>query len=208
MPNVKERPFDRVHDTQFIYRQLLDAMSRPGHISSIQAASVRAADISPLQAMIACYAFTLLDGEVSLSVEMEDRSNLEAYIRMLTFSRVQTSAEADYIFADGQRNVDEIVDLFAKVNKGTLIRPEGGATIFISVDALDAAEGAGSCWTLTGPGIKDSCTLCVQGLSKAWVEERAKVNAEYPMGVDIVLFTENGNMTALPRTTIMKEACL
>ncbi|MDF2670563.1 MAG: phnH [Paenibacillus sp.] len=208
MPNVKEQTFDLVHDTQFIYRQLLDVMFRPGQISSIQAASSRNADVSPLQAMIASFALTLLDGEVSFSVEMEDRSELESYIRKLTFSRVQTAAEADYIFADGKRKEDQVAGLFSKVNKGTLIRPEGGVTIFIAVDGLEAEGNAESCWTLTGPGIQESCTLCVQGLSKAWVEERAKANAEYPMGVDLVLFTESGYMTALPRTTIMKEVCL
>jgi alpha-D-ribose 1-methylphosphonate 5-triphosphate synthase subunit PhnH len=63
----------------------------------------------------------------------------------------------------------------------------------------------GSFWTLTGPGIQDACTLSVQGLSKAWIVERAKLNAEYPLGIDMVLFTESGQLTALPRTTMMRE---
>ncbi|NHN34167.1 phosphonate C-P lyase system protein PhnH [Paenibacillus agricola] len=206
MPNVKEQTFDRVHDTQFIYRQLLDAFARPGQISSIALNSTKLSSLSPLQAMVTCFAMTLFDGEVSISIEMEDKQELEAYVRQQTFSRIGPASEADYVIAKGSMGEDQIYDLLSKLKNGTLIRPEDGATVFIHVDGMDANKGTeGNCWTLTGPGIQDVGTLCVQGLPKAWIDERTKLNAEYPLGIDMVLFTESGQLTALPRTTIMRE---
>jgi alpha-D-ribose 1-methylphosphonate 5-triphosphate synthase subunit PhnH len=217
MPNVKELTFDRVHDTQFIYRQLLDAMAKPGQISSIAAASDKLeSSLTAMQAVITCFALTLLDGEVSFAIQMDNKKDLETHIRKQTFSHVEAASEADYVFASGNSGDDSIRALLSEVKTGTLIRPEGGATLFIYVEGLtgeldmDAGAEASAkqttqgCWTLTGPGIQTTCTLAVQGLSKAWIEERAKVNAEYPVGVDIVLFTENGLITALPRTTTMR----
>lgn len=204
MPNVNEQTFERVHDTQFIYRQLLDAFARPGQISSIELISAKLMPLSPLQAMVTCFAMTLFDGEVSFSVDMKDQEELEAYVRQQTFSRIQPASDADYVIAKGSMGEDQIQALLSKLKKGTLLRPEDGATVFVHVDGLGSGTEE-SCWTLTGPGIQDACILCVQGLSKAWIEERAKLTAEYPLGIDMVLFTEGGLLTAIPRTTIIRE---
>ncbi|MFK7691549.1 phosphonate C-P lyase system protein PhnH [Paenibacillus sp. HJGM_3] len=205
MPNVKERPFDRVHDTQFIYRQLLEALARPGQIGSIAAASARVEAASPLLATATCFALTLLDGEVGFAVAMEaEKEALEAHIRRQTFSRIAALPEVDYVFASGGEAPERIEALLAQVKKGTLIRPEGGAILFVLVEGFESFEPGQSpeaCWTLSGPGIKDTCRLCVQGLSPVWMEQRALANAEYPMGVDLVLYTVSGELAALPRTT-------
>jgi alpha-D-ribose 1-methylphosphonate 5-triphosphate synthase subunit PhnH len=206
MPNVKDRAFERVHDTQFIYRQLLDAFARPGQIGSLESVSSKLVSLSPLQAMVTCFALTLFDGEVGFCLEMDSQEGLEAYVRQMTFSRIEPASKADYVMTQGGMPVERIQALLAQLKKGTLLRPEDGATVFIRVDEL-ASEACpeGSCLTLTGPGIRASRTLCVQGLPKAWIEERARINAEYPLGIDMVLFTESGKLTALPRTTIIRQ---
>ncbi|WP_127578974.1 phosphonate C-P lyase system protein PhnH [Paenibacillus koleovorans] len=243
MPNVKELPtFDRVHDTQFIYRQLLEAMSRPGEISSLEKASSKLPADSPLPAMIACLAWTLLDGEVGFAVELKlgpGKAELEEHIRRQMFSRIQSVSQAEYLFVSGSESEERIRQLMGAVKRGSLIRPEDGATLFVLVEELASAGGeeveteaeaeagaeagasSGSgccesdcdrgsgldCWMISGPGVFDERCLCVKGLSAVWLEERARVNAEYPMGVDMVLFTTDGKVVALPRTSVVKGVC-
>lgn len=206
MPNVNEATFERVHDTQFIYRQLLDAFAKPGQIYCIEPAAAKLTTLSPLQAMITCFAMTLFDGEVSFCLEMEGQEGLDAYLRRQTFSRVMPASQADHIITQASMDAEQIQLLLSKLRKGTLIRPEDGATVFLHVHDLETeARGDHQGWTLTGPGIQHAHHLSIPGLPKAWFEERAKLNVEYPLGIDMVLFTESGKMTALPRTTIVRE---
>ncbi|RCW51724.1 phosphonate C-P lyase system protein PhnH [Paenibacillus prosopidis] len=201
MPSAKEQVFDRIHDTQFIYRTLLEAMSRPGHVSSIAPACGKLELADPAHKIVTGLALTLLDGEVSFSISMKRGGELEDSIRKQTFSQVQPSEKADYIFADGSGDEDYIRELMSSVRTGTLLAPEAGATLFLMVDHFNNENTVTDQWTLSGPGIMETRTLSVSGISKEWMTERARVNAEYPMGVDMVLFTPGGQMTALMRTT-------
>lgn len=199
MANFNGMRFDAVHDTQRIYRALLDAMSFPGTVREIGPAVCKLDGSAAACPAAAGIALTLLDGEVSHAVRMTEATALSDYIRKMTFSPSVPPEQADYVFADGWLEEAEIRSLFERISRGTHEAPELGATLLLRVSGLG---GSGERkWTLSGPGIADSVECCVAGLNERWLFEREKANAEYPVGVDMILFTDDGLVTALPRTT-------
>lgn len=213
MENVKEttaareasQRFDPVHDTQRVYRALLDAMARPGTILDIGPATSKW-DRSPgFNRTAAAISLTLLDGEVGHAVRMDESRPLADFIRRMTFSPAVAVHEADYVFADGASDAEAVARLAESLKRGTHEAPDLGATLLLSVKELGSEAACERKWMLSGPGIADEAVICISGLAAEWLTERNKANAEYPLGIDIVLFTEEGLLAALPRTTNIKE---
>jgi alpha-D-ribose 1-methylphosphonate 5-triphosphate synthase subunit PhnH len=166
---------------QRIFRELLEAFSRPGAARDLTDA-VNAG--SALRAALAC----LMDAETSLSdphalIEDRDWPLLQAEKRL--------AGEARYIVADGRRPPDFLPAL------GSLEDPEFGATIFLDIDSI--GEGA-MILQLEGPGVSGARELKLSGLHTEWIARRLEWNSAFPLGVDIVL-GDARRVTALPRTT-------
>jgi alpha-D-ribose 1-methylphosphonate 5-triphosphate synthase subunit PhnH len=206
-PNLKEISFDRVHDTQRIYRVLLDAMSRPGLVCAL-GETVNGIDIpAGLSKPAAAIALTLLDGEVAFAGRMRGQEGWTETIRRMTYCKLVDFAAADYVFVEGIDASDFIKEMQTKLKIGTLSSPEMSATLFIQVKSfLNEAvfQEAGCSLKLTGPGIQAQTLCYVDGLSFAWIESRARMVEEYPLGVDLFLYTENGELIAIPRTTVVE----
>ncbi|MFE5323116.1 phosphonate C-P lyase system protein PhnH [Paenibacillus sp. NPDC056579] len=216
MANDNAVPFDPVHDTQAIYRALLNAVSRPGTVERLEASIARLQlplGICPAAAGIAS---ALLDGEVRFAMLMEDQEAFTAYVRRMLFSKEAAAAEADYLFADGIMPEAEIREVMGSVKRGTLVAPDDSTTLFIRVDRIESGDelqlqASGGqeqnvCLLLSGPGIRTKQACIIHGLSREWLIARGTINSEYPMGVDVFLFTETGDCMALSRTTKVKEA--
>lgn len=203
MPTVKNQPFDLVHDTQIIYRKLVDAMARPGKIVNIFEACNKTTPPDSFSKTMAGLAFLLLDTEVRFFVQAEEQARIEEYLRMNTFSSLGKMEDADFLFIDRRLFEDEIEELMSHVKKGTLQNPHNSATIFIAVDELGSRECGEEEMRLLlqGPGIREKRELLVSGLSEKWLVEREWVNEEYPTGVDLVFVCSNGDIAGLPRTT-------
>lgn len=213
MENVKEEPavpevserFDSVHDTQRIYRALLNAVARPGTIQDIGAA-IGKLDLSlEFNRTAAAISLTLLDGEVGHAVRMSASQPLSDYIRRMTFSPAMPLNRADYVFADGDSDAAAIAGLIEPLRRGTHEAPDLGATLFLNVKELGSRAACERRWTLSGPGIAAETDCCITGLADGWLAEREKANAEYPLGIDLFLYTEQGLLVALPRTTNIRE---
>ncbi|MBP1992163.1 phosphonate C-P lyase system protein PhnH [Paenibacillus eucommiae] len=207
-PNLKEPSFDRIHDTQEIYRVLLHAMSRPGLICEL-GVSMDGVDLPVgTSKAAAAIAFTLLDGEVTFAVQMYGQEGWTETIRRLTYCKLVDFADADYVFVEGNEELRFINQLQSQLRKGTLSSPEKSATVFIRVkhfvnnELLSGHQGCSL--KLTGPGIQTETMCYVTGLSFAWIESRARLVEEYPLGVDLILYTENGELIAIPRTTVVE----
>ncbi|WP_373232396.1 phosphonate C-P lyase system protein PhnH [Cohnella sp.] len=207
MLNPSGAGFDRVHDTQHIYRILLHAMSRPGVICELGELVQRIDVPSGTSKAAAAIAYTLLDGEVSFASCMWEQVGWPEHIRRMTYSKLVEMSVADYVFVNGEEDAGSIEIMISKLKIGTLSSPEQSATLCIKVNSLrsepDMNE-AGISLKLTGPGIEGSSICCVDGLSSAWIESRSGLVQEYPLGVDFVLFTESGEVLALPRTTVVE----
>jgi alpha-D-ribose 1-methylphosphonate 5-triphosphate synthase subunit PhnH len=83
---------------------------------------------------------------------------------------------------------------------GHLEDPHRSATLIVQVPTLSR----GNSWEITGPGVKDFKTIQL-GLTTNWDKVRAERNAEYPLGLDILLVEKGGKLMALPRTTQMRR---
>jgi len=197
-----DNAFSIVHDTQTIYRLLLNLTARPGEVGQIAASADRIGLLPGAGNTALALAFTFLDSEVGYFVDLEPVPELSGIIRLRTLSRPVAGDAADYIFADGGKAPGYWA---SSVRRGTLSEPEMGATVLLLVDSLEtelASERENTVrLTLSGPGIKDECHLQVGGFDLGWLSIRENWNEEYPMGVDLILFTPDGKLAALPRTT-------
>jgi alpha-D-ribose 1-methylphosphonate 5-triphosphate synthase subunit PhnH len=203
MPKVKEVGFDRVHSTQQVYRTILETLSRPGSIHQLSENIESIETPSSISKAAVAIAVTLLDGEVGFAVEMDGQELLTDTIRRLTYSKAVDYTTADYLFLDG--DVDSVVmeSVEAKVKIGTLSSPELAATLFLRVKGCtsDRQGSASIGLKLKGPGIQETTVFYVEGFDPFWLEVRRRLNAEYPLGIDMVLYTDQGMIAALPRTT-------
>ncbi|QGQ94749.1 phosphonate C-P lyase system protein PhnH [Paenibacillus psychroresistens] len=205
-PNLKELSFDSVHDTQEVYRILLHAMSRPGLVCEL-GERINRIDL-PVGASkaAAAIALTLLDGEVAFAVQMQGHEAWAETIRRLTYSKLVDFTAADYVFVEGIEEVSLINQLQDQLKIGTLSSPEKSATVFIRVEgfAKSSIQAQGCSLKLTGPGIKTETNCYVAGLSLLWIESRARLVEEYPLGIDLIFYTEQGEIIAIPRTTVVE----
>lgn len=183
---------DPVHGSQSVFRALLDAMSHPGKIITID-------DIddapTPLNKATAAICLSLVDFETPLWADADIASSGEAmsYLRFhCGCPHTQDPGEArTALFA----SVSELAS-FERFNVGSDERPDLSTTLIIQVDDLSNDKGV----SLSGPGIKSTQSLSVGGASDAfWQAVRANNNL-FPCGVDLIL-TAGANVVCLPRTT-------
>jgi len=197
--------FSNVHDTQHIYRQLLDAMARPGKLLSISDNSQNIGKTTDLSPGLTAIALTLIDREVTFAIHTVDNRSVENYLQMKTMSQVAPIDSADYIFIEQTLSQSDIESFVERMKAGTLQDPHLSSTVIIRVETLmaesESAEPSDIQLILSGPGIKDVRRRFVRGLSPAWLEARYKKNKEFPIGIDMILATDDGDMMALPRTT-------
>ncbi|WP_240421762.1 phosphonate C-P lyase system protein PhnH [Paenibacillus periandrae] len=193
--------YDLIHDTSLVYRTLLDAMSRPGSVGNIGAAADKLLQPAPENRMGLALALALLDADVRFAVRMKDGTTLEQAICRQTYAQTAVSSQADYVFVDGDLPEAALERLFTEIRCGTMQEPEDSATLFVRVDEVADATLEAASIVLAGPGIYDRAFCRIKGLSPVWISERARLNAEYPVGIDLIVFDGQGNVMALPRTT-------
>lgn len=163
------------------YRRLLDAMSRPGSVHTLEGVG------SEASAELALLA-SLMDSEVSLSDR--DAMLADADWPLLQCSTA-TDEEADYLLCHGTAAPDFSPAL------GTLSSPEKSATIIVKVASLESGETA---LEMTGPGIRTKAACSLSGLDAGWLRQREEWCCAFPLGVDLLL-VDPQRVMALPRTT-------
>jgi len=188
---------DPVHGSQSVFRALLDAMSHPGKIITID--DVEAAP-APLNIATAAICLSLVDFETPLWADADIASSGEAmnYLRFHCGCPVtQDPSEArTSLFAD----VSELTS-FERFNVGSDERPDLSTTVIVQVNGL-SNDDQGK--TLSGPGIKGTRTLSVDGATDGfWQAVRANTNL-FPRGIDLIL-TAGEHVVCLPRTTKVED---
>lgn len=179
---------------QHAFRELLDAMARPGTIHTAASAEEdgRPAGVTLLEA--------LLDHEVSFAV-VPPNAEVEGLVLRLTGSYLAGTRIADYILAEG----DGIVAALEEASEGKPEYPDWGATVLAVVNTISAGPGQGARLDLRGPGIQDTRSVWVDGFSADARATFAARNREVPLGVDVVLVARDGTFTCLPRYTVIQE---
>src|SRR5262245_4267198 len=195
---MREMTYDPVMHGQEHYRVILDCMARPGKVDSFFAISVNPPE--GFNRSSAIVALTLLSAEVGFHVS-GDREPIVRYLIANTRA-VDVSAEmADFVFEEGTVTPGCV----PLIKTGDLRYPESGATLVLSVESFASEPQPDSIrLQLEGPGINQSRTVFVRGLSQAIVEALREKNQEYPLGVDTILCGETENnvsILCLPRST-------
>jgi alpha-D-ribose 1-methylphosphonate 5-triphosphate synthase subunit PhnH len=203
----RETVYDPVFDAQEHYRLLLDAMARPGTINVLPRRPLTPPAGLPTAA--ALVGFALLNSDITFYAEGKDAATLTRYLAVNTSARGVPKGDADFIFACGASPAT----LITGIKTGTLAYPEEGATLVAAVDAmagevlgLGPLEGhpAGIpalALTLKGPGVAGSKTFFVAGLSVALLEALLACNAEFPLGIDLVLADPADRIACIPRSS-------
>jgi alpha-D-ribose 1-methylphosphonate 5-triphosphate synthase subunit PhnH len=170
-------PIDAAH----AFRAVMTAMARPGEIFEISGAQPPA----PLSVAAGAVVLTLCDPETPLFLAGGfDTPQIRDWVTFHTGAPFVGAADA--MFAIGVWGSIPFPDLA----RGTSEYPDRSATLIVEMDAL-TNTGA----VLEGPGIKDQNYLSLP--ETALFQENARL---YPLGLDFI-FTNGGNLAALPRTT-------
>jgi alpha-D-ribose 1-methylphosphonate 5-triphosphate synthase subunit PhnH len=179
---------DPVHDSQGVFRRLLDAFAHPGRTAEF------ATDLDgpvPLAPATAAILLALLDHDTPLFLsDALDRPAVRDFVRFHAGTRLVALPEGA-TFAAVQ--APELLPL-DRFEPGTDTYPDRSATIVVQVEAL--AGGAPTLWR--GPGIADINEVSIAGLPAGFWAAWRDNNALFPCGVDLV-FASGRAAIALPR---------
>ncbi len=180
---------DPVRDAQSCFRAVLDAMAHPGRIAEVTGLTAP----PPLGAASAAVLLTLVDHETPLWLD-PDAGRVRKWIEFHCGASIVGHPEACG-FAMALALPD--LNLFSP---GTHESPEISATVICQVGAF----GTGSTFRLTGPGLRESASLTVDGLPRDFVSIWRGNHGLFPRGIDLILCTGR-HLTALPRTVSIEE---
>jgi len=184
---------DPPHDSQRLFRGVLDAFSHPGRIVELRDAPTGPGTLS--RAAVA-FLLTLADRETPLWLEAGlDKQEVRDFLRFHAGAPIVPAREAAtfaVIIAGGG-------DPFAGFAIGTDTYPDRAATLVIEVPSL---EGGPAC-TWRGPGIDGEVRVALAGLGADFWPAWAANNALFPCGVDLV-FTSGSRLLSLPRSVAVE----
>jgi alpha-D-ribose 1-methylphosphonate 5-triphosphate synthase subunit PhnH len=205
MGNIKaeyrEGGFDYVYDSQKVFKSLMETFTFPGKV--VRLPLIPLSSPQPELGYVMEALLTLLDLEVSFCVcgsKPEETEAVRQYIHINTGSIEKVITEADYIlFLDSQSQ-----GRLNQAKSGSLESPNKAATAFYLVK--DISEGttpirnAGVSVSVTGPGIRDSRDITLEGVEPSEVDSWIENRSEYPLGVDIYFISPKGYLCGLPRS--------
>jgi len=180
---------DLSHDSQRVFRAVLDAFSHPGRIITVPA---ELETPGALSRAATAFVLTLVDRETPLWLAPEvDCAEVRDFARFHTGAPIVADTSAA-LFALATPARVPLLDGFAI---GTDPYPDRSATIVIQVPALRGGPNL----VMRGPGIDGSATAGIVGLDQGFWSEWAANHALFPCGVDVV-FAAGSELLALPRS--------
>ncbi len=186
---------DATHDAQAVFRSVLEALSRPGRLQTLEASDGLQAP-APLSRGLTALLLTLLDTETSLHLGGPLASDAAwMYCRFHTgVQRASEPALADFVVAQpAHAQLDSL-------RLGDDDMPQQGATLIIDTGSLAVERGAGL--KLSGPGIEHVQHMGLCGLPLAFWQQRIAMHALFPRGVDLLLVC-GSQLIGVPRSTLI-----
>jgi alpha-D-ribose 1-methylphosphonate 5-triphosphate synthase subunit PhnH len=182
-----------VFDSQRNFRELLQAMARP---VTPRVVPVLAAAPAPILPASMAVLLTLCDADTALWLQ-QPNDEVASHLRFHAGVRlVQQPACADFALITEPSSMPPLTE-FAH---GELRYPDRSASLIVQVDGFDDNAGR----RFAGPGIREVEQLAIEGLPAEFWQQRAAMNAQLPLGVDLI-FISGERMVALPRTTRVLE---
>jgi alpha-D-ribose 1-methylphosphonate 5-triphosphate synthase subunit PhnH len=180
---------DPAHDSQRLFRAVLEAFSHPGRIVDLPQAPEPA---GPLSRAATAFVLTLVDRDTPLWLAPAfDLPAVRDFVRFHTGAPV-VAREGDALFAIAAPDRKAALDGFAI---GTDPYPDRSATLVLEVPAL--TDGPARQWR--GPGIHRAARVAIAGLPDSFWRDWAANHVLFPCGVDVV-FTAGTELVALPRS--------
>jgi alpha-D-ribose 1-methylphosphonate 5-triphosphate synthase subunit PhnH len=179
-----------VHDAQTTFRNLLEALANPGSQHQITALVEAPAG---LNSACAAACLTLLDLETQVWLQPTIEEEVKTWLLFHSGCKLTTKPNtANFAIINHCQSMPTL----SVFNQGTDEEPEASTTLLIQVENFESGKPV----NLSGPGIEKTRSLTVHGLSFAFWEDLTNNIHNYPLGVDIFLFTTN-TVVGLPRTT-------
>lgn len=188
-----------VHVCAENYRQIVNALSYPGEIYSLNLKEVDNPFYGKIDSSVLIMVMMLLDNEVTYHVVGNESKETSEIIRKMTFAKEVDVSIADFIVILNPKDVDHLEEIFKTAKKGDLVDPQNSAMIVLNNSEMEM----GKTFNIEGPGIKDHKKIHLGNIGKVMAYRNKRVD-EFPMGVDLLLIN-NDQLMALPRTTIIKE---
>jgi alpha-D-ribose 1-methylphosphonate 5-triphosphate synthase subunit PhnH len=181
---------DPVFDSQAVFRSVLDALSRPGRIVTVDS-SVEAP--LPHFEAAAAVALTMLDFETPVFVDSAFHvARVDNWLRFHCGCPVtEQPPEAAFAFVAA-----ETMPQLAAFNAGDPKYPDRSTTVIILCEAL---SGGAEQW-LEGPGIETQQMVAPIGLPEDFWEQMTENRADFQLGVDVILAADTA-IIGLPRST-------
>lgn len=187
---------DPVFDAQAVFRQVMNALARPGTVNTIEAVAKPPEPLSPL---IGAIAATLFDGDTGiwLDPQLARRNDVIGWLTFHTAAPIVDQGFDARFALVGDGALLPSLESFAQ---GTQEYPDRSTTIILQMEGFFG----GAPLILTGPGIRDSQVIEPIGLPPHFCDQWAGNNSRYPRGVDVILAAPDG-IIGLPRTTRIKR---
>lgn len=193
MDMQREIQYDEIFDAQEHYRLVLDSMARPGKINLMP--KLELTTPGGIHTAGALVGFALLNSDVSFYVDGPAAGDVTLYLLVNSSARPAEIDEADFVYLDGTAAAENLY----RLKTGTLPYPENSATVIAAVEELGGETGL--MLTLSGPGVDGERQLAVSGLGTAFLEALVTINAEFPLGIDLVLTDPAGRIACIPRSS-------
>ena len=183
---------DPVHDAQAAFRGVLDALSNPGRIVTLALPPSVPAPLAPATVALC---LTLVDYETPLWLDPAAGDAL-AFLRFHCGCPIaERPADARFAVVSDPAAMPPL-NAFAP---GEDLYPDRSATVFVQVAGFET----GDALRLSGPGIRGTADVRVDGLPDGFVAGWNDNAALYPLGVDVVLVAGD-RVVGLPRTVRME----
>jgi len=174
-----------------MFRAVLQAMSHPGEVISVDGLPDAPA---PLNKVTAAICLSLVDFETPLWTDGEIAASGQAVSHLRFHCGCPITPDPKAARTALVSSVTQMGEL-SRFNVGTEERPDQSTTVVIQVNGFGIGKGR----RLSGPGIKTINRLDVLGADDAfWSSLRANALL-FPCGIDVILTTENA-VVCLPRT--------
>lgn len=186
---------DATHDAQSVFRSVLEALSRPGRLQTLDASDGLQAP-APLSRGLTALLLTMLDTETSLHLSGTLASDAAwMYCRFHTgVQREDDAAQADFVVTRAPHAQ------LGGLRLGSDEAPQQGATLIVDTGSL--ALDRGTSLRLTGPGIEHEQRLGLCGLPLSFWQQRIAMQPLFPRGVDLLLVC-GSQLIGVPRSTLM-----
>jgi alpha-D-ribose 1-methylphosphonate 5-triphosphate synthase subunit PhnH len=180
---------DPAHDSQRLFRAVLDAFSHPGRTISLPDPPAGA---GPLSRAATAFLLTFVDRDTPLWLAPTfDTKPVRDFVRFRTGAPI-AKQPADALFAVLTPDQMTPLDDFAV---GTDPYPDRSATLVVELPSL--VGGSQRRWI--GPGIETRQAVSLSGLPDSFWTQWAANRALFPCGVDLV-FVAGSDLIALPRS--------